>query len=245
MPNLRHQPLVNLRSPLSEKLHVAPRLASERENWGTLIDRDTVTPIIPSCRKKWTLWHTLQVASPKSERINQIATFSVSGPADVTWGFQVFAGQSGDHMMPWRRCQQAGLNGTRQRRTLANCCSKFPYLSAFLRIGWSSLGIFLDTLSRSRFHKWNSKKTWSEEVCNLRIFSSNSAFTWTCLKSKQPWAEQLTTRSTCSWDIKGFKSAACSWPLEVNGASHMLPQQHSLRSTEATWKQVSKLFEDW
>ena len=174
--------------------------------------------------------------------INQIA-MSV-WPADVTWGFQVFAGQSGDHMMPWRRCQQAGLNGTRQRRTLANCCSKFPYLSEFLKIGWSSLGIFLDTLSRSRFHKWNNKNTWSEEVPNLRIFSSNSAFTWTCLKSKQPWAEQLTTRSTCSWDIKGFKSAACSWPLEVNGASHMLPQQHSLRSTKATWKQVSNLFED-
>ena len=35
MPNLPLQPLVNLRSPLSEKLHVIPRLALERENWGT------------------------------------------------------------------------------------------------------------------------------------------------------------------------------------------------------------------
>lgn len=47
-------------------------------------------------------------------------------------------------------------------------------ISAFLKIRWSSLGICLDTLSRSRFHKWN-KKIWSEEV--PRIFSLNSAFT--------------------------------------------------------------------
>ena len=40
--------------------------------------------------------------------LDVIAVDTISWPADVTWGFQVFAGQSCDHVMPWSNSHPKG-----------------------------------------------------------------------------------------------------------------------------------------